>query len=648
MSSETTRENENPNGSTTTISFQRRRRKRNRLQQSTKNGSTSNETKSSNSAKALRLSQDFFGDDSSRFAFLDKDGDELVDKRPQFKSLPILLEERRNGILWRGKQKKWQSKMLFNFTKKPAQSYIGRRQWRPFVNRRISFTRLGSPATDAVLAMQRNADYVLTLGTMTENNVSGLALRFYGINSVASRMRRILTHRNDDDGNGLSNALRAPLLQTTPLQCEPLSNSTGSDEQFDLPSEFSPSNVSVEILVSKDWKVGVALLSPPREDSALQTDSQEVHINAYNGRNASMVFFTLPRRQHSYEIFGNENRGESNVIFDFGRVPMACKESRRKMLWLVETIPNQDETNQNPTNTVYDSYFQAPGYLLLNYEGMGVRINWAAEKHFLVESCLCQVSVNYCSEGWTRSSSEVEIISHAPNSSWRESYCNKMNGTTIDLQENVESEPLSAQVSIVNESFLHLDVLLAEVLSKRKGMSETRPDFCYSLVCVNGAGRIADFVIAFTRTKKACSLGFYVTIDLFSGMFVELDWVRSKAKPDTFALQKWCNNLALNRRMRELRAGPFAVTKKYSLDCTRFCTETFTFDNDEDDDYDESYWREFVSEAQEKKNRCEAPKLITLSSLYPCCDVITNQAIINFEPVMSIRAKDSPIQLVYT
>ena len=287
------------------------------------------------------------------------------------------------------------------------------------MNRRIPFTRLGSPATDAVLAMQRNADYVLTLGTMTENNVSGLALRFYGINSVASRMRRIQTRRNDDDGSGLSNALRAPLLQTTPLQCEPLSNSTGSDEQFDLPTEFSPSNVSVEILVSRDWKVGVALLSPPREDSALQTDSQEVHINAYNGRNASMVFFTLPRKQHSYGLFGNENRGHSNVIFDFGRVPMTCKESRRKMLWLVETIPNKDETNQNPTNNVYDSYFRAPGYLLFNYEGKGVRINWAAEKHFLVESCLCQVSVDYCFEGWTRSSSEVEIISDDPNSSWR-------------------------------------------------------------------------------------------------------------------------------------------------------------------------------------------------------------------------------------
>ena len=139
-----------------------------------------------------------------------------------------------------------------------------------------------------------------------------------------------------------------------------------------------------------------------------------------------------------------------------------------------------------------------------------------------------------------------------------------------------------------------------------------------------------------------------VKIDLFCGLFVELDWVQSKGIKDTVSLQKWCNKLAINRRMKEMRAGPFSVEDKNSLDCTRLCRETFTFDNDEEDDYDESYWRDFVlGEAAEGKARRQAPKLVTLSSLYPCCDIITNHAIISFEPVKSIRAKDSPIQLVY-
>ena len=163
------------------------------------------------------------------------------------------------------------------------------------------------------------------------------------------------------------------------------------------------------------------------------------------------------------------------------------------------------------------------------------------------------------------------------------------------------------------------------------------------------SGRIADIVIAFSRRKTASSVGFFVKIDLYTGMFFELNWVRSKRERDSYSLQKWCNKLSMIRRMKDLRAGPFSVTEKYSFDCGRLCKETLTFDNDEEDDYSESYWREFVSvENTEGTKKCQAPKLVTLSSLYPCCDIVTNQAIINFEPVMSIRAKDSPIQLVYT
>ena len=644
------------NGST--MPYQRRRRKRNRIQQTARAGErdeSTNEVRAGcgDSAKALRLTQDFYKEDCSQFAFLDKNGDGLVDGRPQFRSLPILLEERKNGI-WRTKQKKWQSKMLFNFTKKPAETYIGRRQWRPFANRKIPFTRLGSPTTDAVLAIEQNGDYVLTLGTMTNDDFTGLALRFYGINSPASRTRRNHSHWNSDTGNNTGNVLRAPLLQTTPLHYatrRPSSDFFADvEELFDTPSDFSPSTTSMELIVSKDWKVGVALLHPTKTDGALQMDSQqENNNNPYNDLNASMVFFTLPRRHHSSgRTINTENGTYENVIFEFGKVPMACNESRRKMLWSVESIPNKNETNPNSTGIIYDTYFRAPGYLLLNYEGDGVRINWATEKCFLVHSCLCEVSVDSRFASGTRSSASAEILSHSQNSSWREIHCNKMEGTVIDGNLDADNQALSAQVTIVNESFLHLDVLLAEVLSRRKGISETRPDFCYSLISINRGGRIADFVIVFTRRKKACSLGFYVKIDLFTGMFVELDWVQSKQKTDIFSLQNWCNKLALNRRMKDLRAGPFAVTEKHALDCTRLCREIFTFDNDEDDDYDESYWKEFVVEAEGKKKRCQAPKLVTLSSLYPCCDLITNQAIINFEPVMMIRAKDSPIQLVYT
>ncbi len=603
-----TNNNNDSNNGSTVITFQRqRRRKRNRLQQ-----------RREEEGKPFQIAQDDFCADNDRFAFLDKNGDELADKRPRFKSLVKLLEERRSGNtkFRRQQRKKWQSEMLFSFTKKPPQN-IGRRQWRSYANRKIPFTKLGCPATDAVLAMERNGDYVLTVGTMGDENYQGLALRFYGIHSAAAAKSQLC--------RTTSNAPRAPLLQTTPLHCwlHPRTSTENSvpenDNLFDARREFSPCTTSVELLVSRDWKVGVALLDPTKTNGPLPMD-----IPYRNENNASMVFFTLPQRSGCSGV---------NAVFEFNKAPMTCStEFRRKMLWQVETIPNHTNNNQ-----VCDTCFSAPGYMLMNYEQQNVRINWATEKSFLVPSCLRNVSVD---SRFVNNSVDAKILSHSQSPSWTRVCCDAMDGTTTDLND----ESLDAQVGIVNECVLHLDLLLTKVLAKRKGISDIQPDFCFSLVSVNKSGRIADFVLVFTRQKKACSLGFYVKIDLFTGMFKELDWVRSKPKTDKASLQKWCHKLSLNRRMSDLRAGPFSVKGKYSLDCTRLCQETFGFDNDEDDDYDESYWRDFCLESK----KCQAPKLVTLSSLYPCCDVITNQAIINFEPVMSIRAKNSPIQLVYT
>jgi hypothetical protein len=548
--------------------------------------------------------------------------------------------------MWQAKQKKWQSEMLFNFTKKPIATY-GRRQWRAFASRKIPFTRLGSPPSDAVLAMERNGDYVLTLGNTVNDTRTGLALRFYGIHSAASMLRQQRSSRHSNVVNHYANdVLNAPLLQTTPLHFgtwlrRPSDDLVEDDVMIDQERDFSLRTTPAELIVSKDWKVGIALLYPAKND-------WEINIDQDNGQAFSMVLFTLPRRQCSSRAIDMGKRSDVTKVFNFSKAPVSCYDSQRKMLWTVDSIPNKNNVDPNLSANIYNTSFRAPGYLLVNDEMNGVRFTWATEKYFLESSCLCEVSVDSRFLSGSRRSVDVKILSHEKDSAWIETQCDTMTGEPIDQGADADSESDFAQVSIVNESFLHLDVLLADVLSRRKGISESHPVFYYSLISVSPSGRIADFVIVFERRKKACLLGFFVTIDLFSGMFVELDWVRSKMTKELSFIQKWCNKLAVNRRMRDLRAGPFSVTDKHSLDCTRLCIETFTFDNDEEDDYDETYWREFVrNENAQGGKKCKAPKLVTMSSLYPSCDVITNQAIINFEPVFSIRAKGSPIQLVY-
>jgi hypothetical protein len=164
----------------------RRRRKRTRPQSSLDLGGRGETDGGGTTSNArLRSSLDAAVDiqcQDDALAFLDKDGDVMADSKYQFISLPVLLEQRRSGIWTRG-AKKWQSEALLNFTKKPPDRTIGRRQWRPYAKSAsgVRFTQLGTPPSDAVLALERTGSYALSLGSKDEQYACpGLALRFYG------------------------------------------------------------------------------------------------------------------------------------------------------------------------------------------------------------------------------------------------------------------------------------------------------------------------------------------------------------------------------------------------------------------------------------------------------------------------------------
>lgn len=323
--------------------------------------------------------------------------------------------------------------------------------------------------------------------------------------------------------------------------------------------------------------------------------------------------------------------------------------SSRNLLWCVNVIPSRHDARRE-SGAVSGTYFNAPGYLFLNDEGDGFRLTWSTEECFLVleEPGLINVSTG-SPLGDAEVSLTADIVSR--QQAWEEMICDIASGEQIfpsispragdgrDLQHR--------DLGVVNEAFLHVDVLLAEILAKRKGISERHPEFVYNLISVDCGGRVADLVVAFFRKKRSYSLGVFVKVDLFTGSYHELDWVQSIETKDASSLQLWCNRLALNRRMKQVRAGPYSVDTKLSMDWTRLSRETYTFDNDEEDDYDEAYWREFVHGIEAEKMKRKPPKLITLSSLYPSCDVITNQALLACQPVLSMRAKDSPVHLVY-
>lgn len=127
--------------------------------------------------------------DDASLTFLDNNGDFLNDRHAVASSVSILLEERQTGR-WTGRQKLWQYHTIKNHVKKPL---VGqpRRQWRPFAKRQIPFTQLGTSTSDAVLALDRQGSFILSLGSKDCRNAPlALALRFYGTSCVCMKTSR--------------------------------------------------------------------------------------------------------------------------------------------------------------------------------------------------------------------------------------------------------------------------------------------------------------------------------------------------------------------------------------------------------------------------------------------------------------------------
>lgn len=314
----------------------------------------------------------------------------------------------------------------------------------------------------------------------------------------------------------------------------------------------------------------------------------------------------------------------------------------RNLMWRVNKLPCLDPGQAQPFPGHFDSILQLPGYLLLNDEEDGFRLTWVLEQHWIVPKKGQNGDSPVLQDAFKPTSN---ILSY--QDTWEEVCYDKVSGSRIPLDPTIgETMTPTTGASVFCEAFLHVDVLLGEILSRRKKqVSESHPEFYYNLISMAFGGRVADIVIVFLRGGgRPGSLGVFARVDLFAGTVQELDWVQGRKVEDLVSLRAWSNSLALNRRMRHVGAGPFSTdSKTHTRDWGRLCQESICIDYDEEDDYDSSFWAEYASDPQDKR----PPKKVSLSSIYPDCDLVTNNAITSCLPVSSLQCKDSPIQLIY-
>jgi hypothetical protein len=109
-------------------------------------------------------------------------------KRKRIQSHAMLLAQRESGA-WKGSTHSWQWEMLVSTEAGPVDQPQAR-HWRQCAERKIPFTSLETPASDAVLTLETNGSYLLSLGAYSDDRLEDpqseegehpcLALRLYG------------------------------------------------------------------------------------------------------------------------------------------------------------------------------------------------------------------------------------------------------------------------------------------------------------------------------------------------------------------------------------------------------------------------------------------------------------------------------------
>ena len=214
-------------------------------------------------------------------------------------------------------------------------------------------------------------------------------------------------------------------------------------------------------------------------------------------------------------------------------------------------------------------------------------------------------------------------------------------------------------LEIVFEGYLKVDALLSDIIRRRKKMIfrnmdsvEIMPDYYYNMVSIT-EGRTAKLVIVFDnpgqtkvsntrQTSGPASLGVFLTLDLLDQSYTENRWLQHPTCKGSGFLRQWSNKLATNERMIEMNVGPYC----HSTTQTFFGIETHEIDVIDEDDENFSFWADYVS-GKQKNSTALPPKSVAMSSLYPFCDLIKNDAVVSAIPVHQIHCKQFPLELYY-
>ena len=304
----------------------------------------------------------------------------------------------------------------------------------------------------------------------------------------------------------------------------------------------------------------------------------------------------------------------------------------------------------------------------------GFRIFWTAAEHD------CVVSDSSCSRSRQKiQPKRNDIVTIVLDSSiemeWAQTFTGCATRGGSSSTSSTRSEGLGA--AVILEGYLKIAALLSDILDRRRklvcsiGSSGSNadhsnslhvqlPDYFYNLVSIT-EGRSATLVVVFDnpqfrqvkhkheQKKVPAAYGVILKLDIFDHSYTEMKWLQHPSRNGAEFLRRWSNNLASIHRMAEMNVGPHCVPSSTSKE-TILGIKTHECDINDYDDMNVELWKPFVNQDQERTGgkKKSPPKLVAMSSLYPTCDIINNNAVTSGVPVHSISCREFPLELSYS
>ena len=354
----------------------------------------------------------------------------------------------------------------------------------------------------------------------------------------------------------------------------------------------------------------------------------------------------------------------------------------RNNVWPTKYVPvKKFETNRTDDDQLRSSFLLvdtsvSSAYMLFNDEDDGFRITWITPFHSNDED---GKSISLPCHKIKAARNDI-ITATTDDNTWEECLSDPCTGLVHQNEKDggTTDDTSNENIRIAYEVYLHVDALLIDILARRQKSSSLFkmspyqsdtvvfiPNFYYNLISVSEDGLNATIVIVFSNKEKMmmqssssnssnnkkklpASLGVVISFGIFTQSYDELKWFQNPSCYDDVSMKRWCNSLALNWRMKECGVGVFCLESQSPfMDNWVGTTHERNTDEDLEDDYNEDIWRKYCSEKSDTTTTTPPPKDISMSSLYPHCDVITNRAVYDAIPVKRISCRKSSIDLVY-